>query len=55
MIGIGETLRQAITKLVMREAGYQAKAACGSVQLCEGLEARIEGGGACRSVEAAGA
>ena len=42
-VGIGETLRQAITKLVMREAGGQAKMACGSLQLCEGIEASTEG------------
>ena len=42
-VGIGETLRRALTKLVMRAAGYQAKTVCGNLQLCAGLEAGIEG------------
>ena len=42
-MGIGETLRQDLTKLVMRAAGEQAKTACGNLQLCAGLEAGIEG------------
>ena len=42
-MGIGETLRRALDKLVMREAGDQAKTACGNHQLCTGLEAGIEG------------
>ena len=42
-IGIGETLRQSITKLIMRAAGDQAKTLCGSLQMCAGLEAGIEG------------
>ena len=42
-VGIGETLRRALDKLVMREAGDQAKTACGNLQLCAGLEAGIEG------------
>ena len=42
-VGIGETLRQALAKLVMRAAGDQAKTACGNLQLCTGLEAGIEG------------
>ena len=40
---IGETLRRALEKLVMREAGDQAKTVCDNQQLCEGLEAVIEG------------
>ena len=40
-VGIGETLRQAQAKLVMREAGDQAKMACGNSQLCKGLKAGI--------------
>ena len=40
-VGIVKTLRQAITKLIMRAAGDQAKTACGSLQLCAGLEAGI--------------
>ena len=42
-MGIGETLRRALDKLVMRSAGYQAKTACGNLQLCAGLEDGIEG------------
>ena len=41
-VGIGETLRQALAKLVMRAAGKQAKTACGNLQMCAGLEAGIE-------------
>ena len=43
-VGIRETLYRAISKLVMRAVGYQANTACGSLQLCAGIEARIEGG-----------
>ena len=42
-VGIGETLRRALTKLVMRAAGEQAKTECGNFQLCAGLKAGIEG------------
>ena len=42
-MGIGETLRWILAKLVMRAAGDQAKMACGNLQLCAGLEAGIEG------------
>ena len=42
-VGIGETLHRALDKLVMRAAGDQAKTSCGNLQLCAGLEARIEG------------
>ena len=42
-VGIGETLRRALAKLLMRAAGEQAKTACGNLQLCEGLKAGIEG------------
>ena len=42
-VGIGETLCQALAKLVMRAAGDQAKTVCGNLQLCAGLEAGIEG------------
>ena len=38
-MGIGETLRRALYKLVMRAAGDQAKTVCGNLQLCAGLEA----------------
>ena len=42
-VGIGETLRWALAKLVMRAAREQAKTACGNLQLCAGLESGIEG------------
>ena len=42
-VGIGETLRQDLAKLIMRESEDQAKTACGNMQLCAGLEAGIEG------------
>ena len=42
-VGIWETLRRARTKLVIREAGDQAKTVCGKLQLCAGLKAGIEG------------
>ena len=42
-VGLGEMLRRALDKLVMRAAGDQAKTACGNLQLCAGLEDSIEG------------
>ena len=42
-VGIGETLRRDLAKLVMRAAGEQAKTARGNLQLCAGLGAGIEG------------
>ena len=42
-VGIGETLRQALAKLVMREAGDQEKTACGNLQLCAGVKVAVEG------------
>ena len=42
-VGIGETLRRDLAKLVMRASGYQAKTACGNLQMYAGLEAGIEG------------
>ena len=42
-IGIGETLRQAIAKLLMRAVRDKTKTDCGSLQLFVGLEAGIEG------------
>ena len=42
-VGIGETLRRALIKLVMKAAGDQAKTVCGNLQMCAGLEAGIEG------------
>ena len=41
-LGIGETIRRYLAKLVMRAAGDQVKTACGNLQLCAGLEAGIE-------------
>ena len=41
-VGIGETLRQDLAKLVMIAAGDQAKTVCDNLQLCEGLEVGIE-------------
>ena len=42
-VGIRETLRRALAKLVMRAAGYQEKMACGNLQLRVGIEADVEG------------
>ena len=42
-VGIGETLRRALAKLVMRAAEEQMKMTCRKLQLCAGLEAGIEG------------
>ena len=42
-VGIGEMLRRSLAKLITREAGDQAKTACGNLQVCVGLEAGIEG------------
>ena len=42
-VGIWEMLRQALAKLIMREAGDQAKMTCGNIQLCAGLEVGIDG------------
>ena len=42
-VGIGETLRRALAKLVIRAAGNQAKTASGHLQLCAGLEDSIVG------------
>ena len=42
-VGIGETLRRDLAKLVMRADGDQAKTVCGNLQLCTGLKSGIEG------------
>ena len=42
-MGIGDTLRWDLDKIVMREAEDEAKIACGNLQMCAGLEAGIEG------------
>ena len=41
-VGIGNTLFWDLEKIVMREAGEQAKTTCGNLQLCAGIEAGIE-------------
>ena len=41
-MGIGETLRRTLAKIVMRETGDHSKTTCGNLQLCAGLEAGIE-------------
>ena len=42
-LGIGEIFRRTIAKCVLKVCGEDAKAACGSTQLCAGLEASIKG------------
>ena len=42
-IGIGEMLHRSIVKIIIRTAGDQVKIAYGSLQLCAGIEAGIEG------------
>ena len=42
-VGIGEIWRRAISKCALTVCGEDAKAACGSTNLCAGLEAGIEG------------
>ena len=42
-LGIGEIFRRAIAKCALKVCGEDAKAACGSANLCAGLEAGIEG------------
>ena len=42
-LGIGEIWRRAIAKCALKACGEDAKAACGSTNLCAGLEAGIEG------------
>ena len=41
-VGIGGEICYAVAKLVMRVAGDQTGMACGSLQLCAGLEVGIE-------------
>ena len=43
-VGIGEIWSRLIAKVILVEAGPEAKNACGDNQLCAGLEAGIEGG-----------
>ena len=42
-VEIGETLRRAIANIIIRAERDQSNTACGSLQLCTGLEAGIEG------------
>ena len=42
-VRIGETIRRAIAKLIMRAAEYQANLVCKNLQLCAGLKDGIEG------------
>ena len=42
-IGIGETLYQAIYRIIMRATGDQEKMNCSILQLCAGIEASIKG------------
>ena len=42
-VGVGETWRRMMEKCLLRVAGPEAKAACGTTQLAGGLEAGIEG------------
>ena len=43
LVGIGEAWRRLLAKCVIAIAGREAKVACGTAQLCAGLEAGIEG------------
>ena len=42
-LGIGESWMRGVSKLVLMDCGGDAKEACGSMNLCAGLEAGIEG------------
>ena len=42
-VGVGEAWLRLMAKAALTDAGGRAKAACGSTQLCAGLEAGIEG------------
>ena len=42
-LGIGESYQRCIAKGALADSEMYAKAACGSAQLCAGLEAGIEG------------
>ena len=42
-VGISETLRLSLSKLVMHIDGNQVETECGNLQLCAGLKAGIEG------------
>ena len=40
-MGIGETLRLALAKIVTRAAGDQKNTVCGNLKLCAGLKASV--------------
>lgn len=42
-MGIRETIRLTLAKIVMRAAVYHARMACGNLHMCAGLEADIYG------------
>ena len=42
-VGVGETWQRMMAKCLLKVAGQEAKAACGTTQLTGGLEAGIEG------------
>ena len=42
-VGVGETWRRLMAKCLLRVAGPEAKAACGTTQIAGGVEAGIEG------------
>ena len=42
-VGVGETWRRLMAKCLLKLAGPEAKSACGTTQLADGLEAGIEG------------
>ena len=39
---IRETLCRALSRLVLRAAGYQVKTSCGTLQMCAGLDSGID-------------
>ena len=43
LVGVGETWRRLIVKCLLKVAGPEAKAVCGTTHLAGGLEAGIEG------------
>ena len=44
LVGVGENWCRMLVKCVLAVTGSEAKEACGTEQLCDGLEAGIEGG-----------
>ena len=43
-VGVGEVWRRLFAKIVIRATGGEATEACGTTQLCAGLQAGCEGG-----------